>query len=785
MARANFGGQADSSQTLAFLYDAYARRQQEAADRAIRDAAEEQAAADQDAMNRWENGEMSDSEWIAYLKGRIKETTDAEEKTQLREALRNAQETIAVRRVEEGTMDLMNRIEDGTASWNDLRRFLVRERAKANQGSDLYRELSGRIDQVGDRIRDNATNAAIGEAQYLFQTGQISGAEAARRIKAAASRYKTSDPGKYYSLLSSAYDLQTHGMNSGGGGGGRSGGGGGGRRRSGGGRGGGGGGATGDVIDSLKWQEDAIELLNEQFDNGKRVGTLPDGTQVVIADENGNPTSIWRQIDQMMVDGLDAQYEARLENGERGAVEVLIRKENYIANRVQPRNTIPKEQQFAAFTRDLQRGVEIGAVDPEQGRRTTSGILARMESWANKLNTISNVAGHGQHEVDDDTARKLRDVAGVQIESSAAGELRQVTPTFEQGVHSFVQAARQAFNNPNMTPEQAQQVLAQVEGFMTQEQAAPLLGGVQQVATVAQGLEDGDWVRVMQPDGTMAVVPLSVRNVPGPDGQMVRDIAPDIELDPDAQAAVQVLREVDGRPQLVWAVGDYRDVQGQRMLAIADERGRTFAQTEQGAWLNSAGEQVPMPSFVQSNSQAQRWVNANPDAAAKMLQTNGVDPATVDMSNLFFPTKGIPTESMSETRRDYRAMQSASDGARSWRPSQQMTGVRQPDDLLNPPSLQSILQGTSGSSPMVMAAKVGASLGINFGVQARGASGIGNVDVRRPNIAPVNIKPVSVARPKLRFNLDLPRLATRTTISPEDNADLIRVRQREGQGGFI
>ena len=41
------------------------------------------------------------------------------------------------------------------------------------------------------------------------------------------------------------------------------------------------------------------------------------------AARNGNPSRVWREVDRMMLETLDAKYEAQVANGDRSAVETL------------------------------------------------------------------------------------------------------------------------------------------------------------------------------------------------------------------------------------------------------------------------------------------------------------------------------------------------------------------------------------------------------------------------------------------------------------------------------
>jgi hypothetical protein len=794
VAKANFGGAQDSSQTLLFMYQSYAQRQEDMANAAIREAEEAQAAEDQDAMNRWEAGEMSDAEWLAYAKGRLASSTDEEEQTQWREVIRNSKETITVRRIEAGAEDLMNRIESGTATWQDLRNFYAKERAGLKEGSELYRQITKQIDGVNDTIRDNATEGAIGQAQYLFQSGQISGAEAANRIRAAAARYQTSDPGKYYQLLSSAYDLQTYGSGSGGGGG------------------GGGGGSRGpslaDTIDALEYSADAIDLLNDQFNNGKRIGVLPDGAEVLLGDENGNPTGTWREIDKAMIETLDAKYEAQIANGDRSAVETLQRKEAYIEKVVQPRNTIPREAQFGSLQRDLQRAVELADQDPALGAKAIEAVIGSMERWTNRLNKTITSTDVEKRASDAKVRENPELSAAVRRQTTKeADELRQVTDEFAAQASAFTAAARQAFADPNAD------MGALMDGIEGGDESAMarMLQGVNAVATVRDGLATGEWARVMTPNGFTAV-PMVTATDQTPDGEPIAVRMPDLDVS-ESQGLVMTLAEIDGRVTSVWTLGDYvPNEAGGRSLLIAGPDGRSFAMGEDGNWTGSDGEPAALPFFGASKSNAQRWVNQNQELASQILARNGAPDA--DLANLFYRSDRLVTSRENETQRDYNFMAEQSRKPAREREPYQMgpAPVRPPGGAGAPGSTLTQRPGGAGAPGLGLTQGgglfgpdvkgMGQNLGIKFEVQDRGSAGAaklrGNrpqmldapsigprtsVNVRAPRVASINVSRPNVNLPD--FSALRARIAASVQRFSAPKVAQLQKARNTGSGGFV
>lgn len=692
MARASFGGAADYSQYFQQLYNDYAQRLEANANEAIRNAEEEQAALDEDAANRWQAGEMSDAEWIAYVKRRLAETRDDEEmQTYWKDALRDSEDTITQKRIEKGVRDLQNKIDEGKATYKDLRAYLIRERARVKEGSPIYDQLSESIDQVGDTIRDQAAEGEIARAGYLFQSGQISGSAAAAMVRKAAERYKNSDPARYWNLMSQSYDLTTAGASGGYGGG------------------GGGGASLSNAIDLLEYEADAIDYLNDQFKNGKKIGTLPDGSEVVLGDESGNPAEVWSQIDDRMVEVLQAQYEAKVENGDRDAVEALQRLEKYVETTVQPRNTIPQERQFGVLTNSLQKSIELAQVDPERGAKAIADSIKLMERWAGKLNTTTKT--EFKEGVSEGTAENPElSAAARRTTVVEADELDQTTGDFASDAKAFVEAARAALDGgANLTPQQAQALVGAAGGLMDQSMATQLLGGINEATVRAVGLTDGSWTQVQMPNGEIAVVQMVPTAVDGPDGKAVTGMRPDLSslgVDPDRQEAAMVLRRIGGKTKLVWAVGDYAAINkttqnpdGERVLAMSDGQGGLAYRNEDGSWT-AGGRNVPIPAFGMSSWEAQRWVNSNPEVAAQTLQASGIDPQSVDMKNLYAKTEHIDTFDR-------------------FREQERQTGV-QPRGASATPQGQFDPRNMGGTMPQQVK-KAASDLGINFEVQSRNA----------------------------------------------------------------
>ena len=74
MGRADWGGGGDLSGLFVSLREDWANRVQASVNRDISRSAEQRAADDADAYDQWNNGLMSDEEWLAYIQGRVEAT---------------------------------------------------------------------------------------------------------------------------------------------------------------------------------------------------------------------------------------------------------------------------------------------------------------------------------------------------------------------------------------------------------------------------------------------------------------------------------------------------------------------------------------------------------------------------------------------------------------------------------------------------------------------------------------------------------------------------------------
>lgn len=204
MARADWGGQADYSGVFANLNQLFESRVEAATARAKRQAEEERAAMDSDTYDKWKNGLITDEEWLTYIRTRLEESKgdpqeEAEWTKTLREhetGIRDAQTESAFEQgdisihaiigyyrdrlagVEKNSPEyrelasrlsdltenrdseeiydqaeaIIDRIERGNGSYQELLAFYQSKLATLNPNSDLYRQVKREIGSVRDMV---------------------------------------------------------------------------------------------------------------------------------------------------------------------------------------------------------------------------------------------------------------------------------------------------------------------------------------------------------------------------------------------------------------------------------------------------------------------------------------------------------------------------------------------------------------------------------------------------------------------------------------------------------
>lgn len=95
MSRASWGGQADLSGLFSSLINEDFNAIKAGINEALGDAQNEQAAQDQKMQARWTAGKINDEQWLDYIRSRIQDSTDPEERSQWQQILLQNQDAIS------------------------------------------------------------------------------------------------------------------------------------------------------------------------------------------------------------------------------------------------------------------------------------------------------------------------------------------------------------------------------------------------------------------------------------------------------------------------------------------------------------------------------------------------------------------------------------------------------------------------------------------------------------------------------------------------------------------
>ena len=373
MARFSFGG-GDYSGLFADLY----QQQENEAKRQAAETKAQQAADDQDAYDQWKNGLTSDEEWLAYIARRRDETVAepkehekwvklerqytrsiADNSAQLdyeagrisasqyiayqqgvlteldpgsevyREraaVVQQLQDAAAQRDVSTRAQEVLDGIAMGKNTTKDLLKVYRDGLAVIRPGSELYKQVQSEIVKVEAQIRDDGARAALEKIQYDFSSNKLKGKDAGARIRAIAEQFYKNDPTKYYQVLQSAIGFEKYpGLY-------------------GAGTGGGGGSAVAKHVDTLKANIERLDNITRQYlqSGGQGAGVDPMTGAPIDFDD----PSVINAIQQQGLKWYDQLKATYLADGKKSqAQNVATAKTQFILDRVQPINTIPKIEQ--------------------------------------------------------------------------------------------------------------------------------------------------------------------------------------------------------------------------------------------------------------------------------------------------------------------------------------------------------------------------------------------------------------------------------------------------------
>ena len=529
MARASFGGGGDFSGFFGSLYNAGKSK-----------ARADQNAKDSDMADKWQNGLITDQEWIDYIRSRIDAETDPKYNQKWVEALRKYGPAIAdaqmVDKYENGEItigelithytgrltglepdsneyrqvtktlndlkdkrdgdnlskkaeDLINKIEAGQASYDELLKLYKDQLKTLRPNSSLYEQVQGQIEKVNDTIKSNKIEGELSRQQYLLDTGKTSAGSFAAAVRKLALNFKTSDPARYWSLMKAASGAVSGGRSGGGGGGSSS-----------------GGSSSTSTIDAIQGERNRLQAIVDQIESGAKQGVDPKTGNVVAF----TPAYI-KSIDQQLLstfDSLESAYRNKTDSKGRSkpdlsaAANTSKAKTAYIIDHVQKHNTVAKDEQgrniLNATVKRLNAAAELD--DPDAARQAVINAAKDFDRWTQGLN--KTVINNGEDDVRIGSQLGLQD---------------QVTPEYL----SVNQALASALNTiANSNDEQAIQGAidslgqAGVDSSVIKAITEPSV----KVVARAEAVANGDMVQVMGIDGKIKWVETSPvsRSVPDP-----------------------------------------------------------------------------------------------------------------------------------------------------------------------------------------------------------------------------------------------------------------------------
>lgn len=490
---ARFGGQIDASGILGEIYDSELRNREALAGQAAGRAREEQNALDRDAQSRWQSGEMSDGDWLAYVRERVAGSAGfPEERAEWEKVLRESADMIAVNQAEfafqqggsinqliafyqqrvkgqggnsvagretqnrlnqlidqrlsdtisREVEDLQDLVDAGKAKPQDLLNYLRDARGQARSNSDLARSLDKDIEQMDDQIAQFNRDYAISNLQHQWNTGQISGDEYASGIRAAAGAYANTDPSTYFGLLAEASvgdRYGSYGFDGAVGGGGRG---------TGGGRGGRGGpltiGGLSAEWDDRRWR--GTDILSQVM-AGKTVVTDPGtGEQIDVTTAAGK--RFLENVNRDVFSTFAAQRRVGTEIGDPDMVRAAGEgHDQFLLDFTQPSNTMLERESAGYLIQSVAAALAPGGridriLDPVAAQRELDRLADKVERFASsrgkeKITAHDNVnIQYDQPESSDRLARREAaavDPGYVGELSMLAGALR--TGQFDEGLN--------------------------------------------------------------------------------------------------------------------------------------------------------------------------------------------------------------------------------------------------------------------------------------------------------------------------------------------------------------
>lgn len=651
MGRASFGGAGDYSQLFASLYLQAQGETERLANAAERRNEEAQAAVDQDNFDKWKNGELTDDELLAYIDTRVADTVgDPKQHAEWLRAQREYRQSISDDRAEgafkdggsigdliahyegrlvdvekdtpayrnltgrlndlkdqrasedinDGLEQIMDGIERGKGSWSDVVRFYKDQLRKLRPSSPLRKDVEKALNQAQDRVHEMTVQAAFNRLQYRFDNGSITGRAYGKELRALASQFKASDPGRYYEILSAAAKIERGNPGLVGTGG----------------RGGGGRGrstkAINDTIDALQGTRNGIEAVLAAFEKGQASTVDPvSGRSIQLTNE------LVSALDDQWIANSKSLEAAYTTKGDKSAAfSTAEARSRFIVDHAQPHATMPREKALEEWlgTADRLFAAAETSDDPDQLGRVAASLAHQFSRFSKNLTT---------------TGGNLIRRRGGRSEVRPIDPSDQANAEFAATVQSLNEYMKLAAD-PNTTPEDLQTAIDAVEQAMTVQpntgsamavhsrlvaianRTTQLGQKVNLASTNVAGIQAGTHMLVQTPTGSVIVParPVVVEEpVVGPDGTVTleqrQEMIPEYELGKN-QDWTDLYVEVNGRVQ--------------KRKAIATEVESSLQVLVAGKDLKIGGMDVAKGQRISSEV----LLKANPEEVASLVQSGAL-----------------------------------------------------------------------------------------------------------------------------------------------------------------
>lgn len=257
MAKFSFGNAADYSTLFGNLYSSTIAKQQA-------QSVADQNAMDSDMYSQWQQGMISDSDWLNYIGQRVQATAsdttstgvknhehwvtmqreytnsiadnqakanyqaggsindyiaylqgrmtglnpNNQEYRNVANELMSMQDTRAQSDLSTGAQSIIDDIQAGKKSYKDLLKFYQQGLSTVRSGNTtLYKDVQSKIEQTENQIKSDTVSAAFGKLQYQYDGGQLTGSQVAAQLRSLANTYYKNDPTKYYATLDQAIKM--------------------------------------------------------------------------------------------------------------------------------------------------------------------------------------------------------------------------------------------------------------------------------------------------------------------------------------------------------------------------------------------------------------------------------------------------------------------------------------------------------------------------------------------------------------------------------------------------